>query len=155
MKHINYLLFGLLFAFGFAGCEKKDIGALHEVHWDRDMCVRCKMVVSERHHGVQVIDMQSGKYYMFDDVGCMVLWFDENRFAWEKEAKIWITDMKTGKWIDAKTAFYDTINITPMAYGIAAHETNQTIKAGEEIIDFEQMRERVREIEAKTNRKAY
>jgi len=42
MKHINYLLFGLLFLFGFAGCEKKDIGALHEVHWDRDMCVRCK-----------------------------------------------------------------------------------------------------------------
>jgi len=42
-----------------------------------------------------------------------------------------------------------------MAYGIAAHETNQTIKAGEEIIDFEQMRGRIREIEAKQNRKAY
>lgn len=155
MKHFNYLLFGVMLLFGFAGCEKKDIGALHETHWDRDMCARCKMVVSDRHHGVQVIDMQRGKHYMFDDIGCMVLWFDENRYDWEKQAKIWVTDFDTGKWIDARIAYYDTMQITPMAYGFAAHEAKQTIKSGEEIIDFEHMRDRVREIEVKTNRKAY
>ncbi len=155
MRYIKHLLFIFLLAFGFTACEKKDIGVLQEVHWDRDMCERCKMVVSERNYGVQVINMQNGRHYMFDDIGCMFLWFDENKFAWEQEAKIWIPDMKTGKWIDARKAIYDTENITPMAYGFAAHETKQTIKSGDEVVGFEELRNRVREIETKTNRKAY
>ena len=155
MRYFSPLIVLFIAFFGLAGCEKKDPSALNDVHWDRDMCIRCKMVVSERHHGVQVIDIQSGRHYMFDDIGCMVLWFDENKFAWESKAKIWITDADTGEWIDARSALYDTMNITPMAYGFAAHGTKARIKEGEETVDFEEMRRRVRKIEAEKNRKAY
>ena len=83
---------------------------------------------------------------MFDDIGCMVLWFEDQHIEWKNEAIIWITDVDTGKWIDARKAFYDTNNITPMAYGFAAHETKQSIKKGEEIIDFNEVVKRVKKI---------
>lgn len=155
MKLAKLFIVSLLVITGFSGCEKKDPAALQEVHWDRDMCVRCKMVVSDRHHAVQVINVENGRSYMFDDIGCTILWFEEEEIEWAPKAKIWITDIDTGKWIDARTAFYDTMNITPMAYGFAAHESKESIKEGEEIVDFEEMSKRIFEIEAKNNRKAY
>lgn len=157
MSVVKGLFFSLLLLFGFNGCEKKEIStALHEVHWDRDMCERCKMVTSDRHHTVQVINPQNGRSYMFDDIGCTLLWFEDEKIAWKDKAKIWITDVSTGKWIDAKTAFYDIHNITPMAYGFAAHEKEQSINAGEEIVYYNDLFKRVLEIEKKNNnRKAY
>ena len=157
MNAVKVLFFGLLLLLNFTGCEKKEISTeLHEVHWDRDMCERCKMVTSDRHHTVQVINPANGRSYMFDDIGCALLWFDDEKIAWKDKAKIWITDAGTGKWIDARTAFYDTHSITPMAYGFAAHEKKESIKAGEEIVSYENIAKRVFEIEAKNNnRKAY
>jgi len=156
MNLVKLLFLGLLFL-GFNSCEKKKITTeLHEVHWDRDMCERCKMVTSDRHHAAQVINPQNGKVYMFDDIGCVLLWFDDEKIRWKDKAKIWITDVETGKWIDAKSAFYDTHNITPMAYGFAAHETKESIKEGEEIVLYPALFQRVVEIEKKNNsRKAY
>jgi nitrous oxide reductase accessory protein NosL len=117
MKNIKLLLLAIGIILGLSACEREISTELKEVHWDRDMCERCKMVVSDRKHAVQVIDAQSGRSYMFDDIGCVVLWFDDAQIAWSKEAKIWITDIISGKWIDARTAFYDTNNITPMGNG--------------------------------------
>jgi hypothetical protein len=113
------------------------------------------MVVSERHHAVQVINVKNGRSYMFDDIGCAVLWFDDEKIEWASNAKIWITDVTTGKWIDAREAFYDSNNITPMAYGFAAHESKESIKEGEEIMNFEEMGKRIFKIEANKNRKVY
>ena len=127
-------------------CEKKVSTELSDVHWDRDMCDRCKMVVSEKNHAAQVINPENGKVYKFDDIGCAILWFKEENISWKDKAKIWITDVKTSKWIDARTSFYDTLNITPMAYGFGAHEKKESIKAGLEIIDFNEMSKRVLEI---------
>lgn len=139
----------------FIGCEKKDPSTLNEVHWDRDMCQRCKMVVSERKHAVQVINLSNSRSYMFDDIGCVVLWFDDEKIEWSSNAKIWITDVDTGKWIDARKAFYDTNNVTPMAYGFAAHKSKESIKKGEEVIDFEEISRRVFEIEKRNNERRY
>ncbi len=66
-----------------------------------------------------------------------------------------MTGITTGKWIDARTALYDTNNITSMAFGFGAHENNSSIKAGEEIIGFEEMSKRIFKIEANQNRRAY
>jgi len=155
MKNFKLLFLATVLLLGFAGCEKKDPTEMRGVHWDRDMCERCKMVVSDRHHAVQVINTVNGRSYMYDDIGCVVLWFDDEKIDWAPKAKIWITDIKTGKWIDARTALYDTHNITPMAYGFGAHENNSTIKVGEEIINFEEVSKRIFEIEENKNRKAY
>jgi hypothetical protein len=130
------------------GCERKVDLNPHAVHWDRDMCARCKMVVSDREYAVQTTDPKRGKTYYFDDIGCLVLWFDEEKIPWRKSAKIWVTDVKTGKWIDARTAEWSTIAVTPMAFGYAAHKRGTAPKT-EEIITYEEMAKRVIALEAK------
>ena len=134
------LSFSLL---AITGCKERSKTDVAKVHWDRDMCARCVMVVSDRKNTTQVRDPKTGKKYMFDDIGCSVLWFKEEKIEWSNQAIIWITDVNTGKWIDARTAFYDTENITPMAYGFSAHLTKESIKEGQEIVDFEELSRRV------------
>lgn len=140
----NFLL--IMFVLSTVACEKKADNSLdkaHKVHWDRDMCSRCVMVVSDRKNSAQVVDPKTNKKYMFDDIGCTILWFKEDKINWQESAIIWVTDVNTGKWIDARTAFYDTENITSMAYGFSAHETKDTIKKDQEIIDFIELSKRV------------
>lgn len=142
-KTVSFTLYFLSLVILFTGCEEKSKTEFSKVHWDRDMCARCVMVVSDRHNTAQVKNPQTGKKYMFDDIGCTILWFKDDKIAWQDKAIIWITDVNTGKWIDARTAFYDTENITPMAYGFSAHKTKDTIKKGQEIIDFTEVSKRV------------
>ncbi|MFK5937101.1 MAG: hypothetical protein QM497_01780, partial [Sulfurimonas sp.] len=59
------------------------------------------------------------------------------------QAIIWVTDVDTAKWINARTAFYDTKNITPMAYGFSAHVSKDAIEKGREIIDLNELIKRV------------
>ena len=89
MSVAKTLFFTVLLLLSFNGCEKKQITTeLQEVHWDRDMCERCKMVTSDRHHAVQVIDPKTGKSYMFDDIGCTLLWFEDEKISWKDQAKV-------------------------------------------------------------------
>ena len=141
---VLFLSLGLLsLSLLYTGCEKKDTTAISEVHWDRDMCARCVMVVSDRRNSVQVKEPKSGKSYMFDDIGCMVSWFREKKIAWKDQATIWVNDVDDGKWIDARKAFYDTENITPMGYGYSAHKMKSSIKSGKEIIDYDEVVKRI------------
>lgn len=130
----------------FSSCEKKISLDAYEVHWDRDTCKRCIMVISDRKNSVQIINPKNGKKYFFDDIGCMFLWIKEENIKWENNATIWINDISSGKWINAKKAYYDTMNITPMAYGFGAHKEKSTIPKGLEIIDFNEVKKRVLEI---------
>ena len=124
------LLMGLVLTWGLSSCSKKSYdNEAAKMHWDRDMCERCKMAISERKYAVQVVDPKTHKVYKFDDIGCTVLWFDEEHISWKDQAKIWITDAKTGEWIDARTAKYTDDSITPMAYGFAAF-TDKTFPKG-------------------------
>jgi len=142
LNYFRFLILGIL-VFSFSACEKKSTTDVAEVHWDRDMCARCVMVVSDRQNTTQVRNPKTGKTYMFDDIGCMALWFKEENIEWKDKAIVWITDVNTGKWINARTAFYDTENITPMAYGFSAHKTKDTIKDGQEIVDYDEVIKRV------------
>ncbi len=139
MRGFSFLLIFVAFLVG--GCEKKITTKLHEVHWDRDMCKRCAMVVSDRKHAIQAINPKDGKSYMFDDIGCLVLWFNEDKIMWRDEAVLWITDFKSGEWINAREAYYTTQNITPMAYGFMAYKLKPDTK--DEIIDFDEVSKRV------------
>ena len=156
MRRVSRVLFLLITILYFTGCEKKEISdKLQDVHWDRDMCSRCKMVTSDRHHTVQVINIHDGKSYMFDDIGCTILWFNENNISWRTSAKIWITDGDSGEWIDARDAFYDGENLTPMAYGFMAHKSKSDIKESKEIFSYTDIIQKVIDIEKKNNSGRY
>ena len=143
MNKFRVVVYCLLLAISFflSGCEKKDFTKEPaKMHWDRDMCERCKMAISERKFAVQAVD-KDNKVYKFDDIGCLILWQKLERPD-VKFTKIWITHAKTGKWIDARKAYYFTNSLTPMAYGFAAYSSKDEIK-DEEIIDYEEVKKRV------------
>jgi len=148
----RFLLPLLMIIFIFGGCEKRDKTAPVPIHWDRDSCERCDMAISERKYAVEVVNPKTGKHYLFDDIGCAVLWMEENKIPWKKDAIIWVTDAKTGKWIDAKKAEYTDDMITPMAYGISAF-TKKTLPKGEKPITFKDAVKVIHKIEAFNNKR--
>jgi hypothetical protein len=110
------------------------------------------MAISERKFAVQAIDPQTGKDYKFDDIGCAVLWMDEEKIPWRDQAILWITDARTGEWIDARKAKYTEGSITPMAYGFAAY-TDQTVPKGQQVLDFDTVAKKIIEIEKQNSQK--
>ena len=152
MKKFNFLLSLFAIIMLFNACDKKPHGGVDKMHWDRDMCERCKMAVSERKYAVQIINPKNDKSYKFDDIGCAILWLQEEHIAWSESAIIWITDAKTGKWINAKTAIYTDDSITPMAFGFAAYERTDAPK-NHRLVDFNRVKEEVFEIEKLNHQK--
>lgn len=112
----------------FLGCEQKPTNGPAKIHWDRDMCDRCVMVLSDRKNTVQLQNPTTKKVHKFDDIGCMVLWFEEEKIDFKDSVKIWITDAATGEWIDARSAIYTADNVTPMAFGFSAYASKTNIK---------------------------
>jgi len=150
-KNVLFSLISLIYILGVSGCgESRHKGEAEKIHWDRDMCERCKMVVSERKYAAEIVDPKSDKVYKFDDLGCAVLWLEEEKIPWADQAKIWVTDAKTGKWLDARKAKYTDDSITPMAYGVAAFN-DQTFPKGHRVLHFDEVVELIKKIEAKNN----
>jgi len=137
----------MMFVFGNTGCQEKQDNGIAKMHWDRDMCDRCQMAISERKFAVQIIDPLSHRVYKFDDIGCAVLWLDEEKIPWRDKAIIWITDAKTGKWLDAKKANYISGAITPMAFGFAAY-SNETLPKNKTIFMYSSIVKKIEKIKS-------
>ena len=128
---------------GFLGCQNNNTASgAGKIHWDRDMCARCVMVVSDRQNTVQLKNPTTKKNHVFDDIGCMAVWFDENKIAFKDTVKVWVNDASNGDFIDARTAFYTTENITPMSFGFSAYKVKQNIETGLEVIGYEEVMKR-------------
>jgi len=118
MKYLFYILSVVtLFTLFTISCSNNDTGVV-DVKWDRDACERCRMVLSDRHFAAQVRGGPKNKAYLFDDLGCAVHWL--NKQTWGETAKIWVTDYRNGKWLDARTAHYVSGQITPMDFNFGA-----------------------------------
>ncbi|MGE5155027.1 MAG: nitrous oxide reductase accessory protein NosL [Bdellovibrio bacteriovorus] len=140
------LLLGL--ALFIAGCGDPGTGPV-DVKWDRIACERCRMVLSDRHHSAQVRIRESdgrSKALLFDDLGCALIWLEDKPAKADPATEIWVTDWRTGDWIDARTAFYVPGQITPMEYGLGAQPD-----AAPGTLTFAQAREHILEVERKYN----
>lgn len=138
---IVFLVFTILL---LVGCGEKVTDAPVEIHWDRDMCSRCVMVISDRKNATQLRDPSTHKLYQFDDIGCMALWFKDENIAYKDSVKIWVTDVQSGKWIDARSAFYTAGNMTPMAFGFSAYEKKSSIPADKEALSYTEVLQRIK-----------
>jgi nitrous oxide reductase accessory protein NosL len=134
-----------------SACSEKQTGPA-KVKWDRDACDRCQMMLSDRNFSAQIRIFPEGKrskIYQFDDVGCAALWLGASaQDKWQKDEKtqVWVTDFKTGQWIDAKKAWYVKDQITPMNYGLGAMLTKSA-----DALDFEQAKQHIEAVEKKLN----
>lgn len=115
--------------FLFIGCEEKPYG---NIHYDRDVCEHCKMIISNRNFAVDVF--YENKHYYFDDIGCVADWYEKHFDIFS--ADVYVTDAKSGNWINAKTAFWYRGLITPMGFGYGAFEHEQK---GKKNLSFKQV----------------
>jgi copper chaperone NosL len=122
------------------GCRENAHTGPGKIHWDRQACEHCQMVISERRHAVQIREIGERRTHAFDDLGCALLWLDgrESVSSDGEDPEIWVRNASGADWIDARNARFEEGQSTPMAYGFSSAE------AGVELAD---MRARVRETE--------
>jgi copper chaperone NosL len=88
------------------------------------------MTLMDNKFGAEIVT-QKGKIYKFDDVNCMLNFYNSGEVATDNMKDILIVDFsKPEKLIDARNALYvkaDAIK-SPMASNIAAFESNDDMK---------------------------
>ena len=119
------LIAAVIVAVLLMGCGQRSTTGPGEIHWDRQTCERCQMVISERRHAVQIRELGARRMHAFDDLGCALLWLDEQQLLPGSEGgpEVWAMDSTAGDWIDAREAQFEAGLTTPMAYGfgVATH----------------------------------
>lgn len=109
------LLIGLLTIY-LAACGEKEVKP-KAVDESKDECDICNMAVVNNQFATEII-LENGKTLVFDDIGCMYQWMNENK---EQKVKAkFVRDYDTSDWIELEKATYvynPDVN-TPMAYNI-------------------------------------
>jgi len=112
---MNRRTFLALAAFGaVAACTSSD--AVVEPVWGKEPCAHCAMVLSDKRFGAQLVT-SDGDRFTFDDVGCMVLFFEERNVV---AKRAWVRDGEAGRWVDAAHARYVAGAKSPMDFGYEA-----------------------------------
>ncbi len=134
-------------AAALSGCQKNNWPqGMTEIKWDRDTCVVCSMVISDRRFAGQMRGGPDNVTFKFDDPGCMAIWLKEKaeKYPWLTEAstKMWVADYNSKSrdemtWLDPRRAYFIT-RTSPMGFNFAAVATPL---AG--ALDFTDMRQHV------------
>lgn len=99
-----------------------------EIKWDRDVCDRCKMVISDRRFAAEMRGGPKDQAYKFDDIGCALFFIKEKAadFPWLNEAatRFWVADSQSSRenprWLEARKAQYGGGARSPMGYNQSA-----------------------------------
>jgi len=79
------------------------------------------MSVSDQRFAAQVRDGTSRpRVHIFDDIGCAVTWLEKQTWKDHPDTKIWVLDAVEGTWLDARTAWFESVQISPMGYNLIA-----------------------------------
>lgn len=137
----------LLLVFLLSGCSGQEATGPVDVRWDRETCTRCAMAVSDRHSSAQVRGAPAGqrtRVYTFDDIGCAVIWLDGQSWKDDARTAIWVTDHRTGQWLDARTATFVAGKRSSMGYDLGAQQ--EAAPAG---MDFVRAVQHIHAVEAR------
>jgi copper chaperone NosL len=119
-------------------CGPREETGPGQVRWDRDICERCRMAVSDHYYSAQVRGGPAEsrtRLYFFDDIGCAVLWLAEQEWKADPRTGIWVTDYRNGAWLDATACRYELGKITPMDFNLGALPTHE-VPPGTPSIDY-------------------
>lgn len=95
--------------------------------YGKDVCTRCQMSIVNKKFACEAGNPNTGVIYKFDSFGCLAEWlYVENNFSWANQAKVWVHDYYTDKWINGKTAHWFKVNpgLDPMGFGLVATDKN-------------------------------
>lgn len=96
----------------------------------KDACHACRMTLMDNKFGAEIVTAK-GKIYKFDDVNCMLNFYNNGQVSFEDTKDILVVDFsKPAKLIDARNALYvksESIK-SPMASNVAAFGSNDDLK---------------------------
>lgn len=98
---------------------------MRPIKWDRDTCVRCNMLISDRRFAAEMRGGPKDTVFKFDDIGCMVFWMRDKaaQFPWMAEAatRVWVADFagQGERWLNPGTTHFVN-RVSPMGYNFAA-----------------------------------
>jgi copper chaperone NosL len=125
-KNINTAALALLTCLFLVACQIKP----EPLRYGKDACHHCKMTLVDKKFGAEVVTTK-GKIYKFDDVNCMLNFYNSSETPRENIEQILVIDFsQREKLIDAKSARYiksDAIK-SPMASNIAAFESDKDLR---------------------------
>jgi copper chaperone NosL len=114
MRFIGILIIGFL----LMGCEVTP----QPLKYGTDACYACKMTLMDTKFGAEIVT-EKGKVYKFDDINCMVDFYNSEEEPVDKMAHVLVIDFsQPEKFVQGRDAFYiksDQIR-SPMSSGIAA-----------------------------------
>jgi nitrous oxide reductase accessory protein NosL len=100
---------------------------MQEIKWDRDTCVVCNMVISDRRFAGEMRGGPKNIVFKFDDPGCVALWLDDKAatYPWIRDpaTRLWLADVNSRgqnvTWLDGRKAQYVT-KTSPMGFNFGA-----------------------------------
>ncbi len=111
-------LVGVVVVCLLAGCTQ-EAGGPAEIALGSDQCANCRMVIVSQTTAAQIV-APGDEPTLFDEVGCLRDSLAHTPL--QADAVAYVTDHRTGAWIDARRAvFTQARTATPMASGIIAH----------------------------------
>ena len=144
-----YFMFFTMLSLMLSACTGEQDTGPAEVRWDQNTCERCRMMLSDRNFSAQVRyfpEAKSSKVVKFDDIGCAILWLNEQKWNDDPKTEIWVTAHNNGKWIDARKATYIHNQISQMGYNLGAQAEAE--KGG---LNFAEAKQHIEQIENKNN----
>lgn len=122
MKMISIILITVL----FLSCSSDPV----PLQYGKDACYTCKMTLMDKKFGAEIVT-KKGKVYKFDDLNCMVNFYNSGYEPEENIAHLLVVDFaQSEKLIDTKHTFFvksDKLR-TPMASQITAFEHEEEYK---------------------------
>jgi copper chaperone NosL len=149
LHRCHYFLFFSALALVLSACSGEPETGPVEVKWDQNNCERCRMMLSDRYFAAQIRYFPEAKRSMvvkFDDIGCAVLWLEDQQWKDDPKTQIWVADHHSGEWIDARTATYIRKKNSPMGYDLGAQA-----EADHDGLNFVEAKEHIEQIEYKFN----
>ncbi len=92
------------------------------VHWDREPCTNCRMMISDRRFAAQLSGGPGVSTFKFDDLGCAISWLERQPWGRDATVKVWVTDPEPAAsvhWSDAADGRFRRRRGSPMGYDFA------------------------------------
>ncbi|CAN5425499.1 hypothetical protein BH09BAC3_BH09BAC3_06470 [soil metagenome] len=97
--------------------------------YGKDACHSCKMTLVDEKFGGEVVT-KKGKVYKFDDVNCMINFYNSQETADNVSLLLMINFDSVNQFVDAREAFYvkSTMIKSPMGSQVASFSTREQLK---------------------------
>ncbi len=119
--HSRSILAGIMGLLWLAGCKPEP----QPLNYGKDTCYSCKMTLADTKFGAELVT-QTGKVYIFDDINCMMAFYNSGDIHHRDIAFTLVVDYEHPQhFLNAGEVFFvksDAIR-SPMASKVAAFET--------------------------------